>query len=75
MRLCLLLHRHYPPDSRWLGTAFTRTPTGHHLTPTLTATLTATDWRTREKHLTQAYETIGDLHRQLGLPPMAKPGP
>ncbi|MFC8519904.1 DUF4037 domain-containing protein [Streptomyces sp. NPDC057257] len=67
MRLCLLMDRHYPPYTKWLGTAFNRTTAGHHLTPVLTAALSATDWRTREKHLCQAYEAIGSLHNQLGL--------
>jgi len=46
---------------------FARTSAGHHLTPVLTAALAATDWRTREKHLAQAYETVADLHNQLEL--------
>ncbi|MFG2128947.1 DUF4037 domain-containing protein [Streptomyces sp. NPDC048751] len=67
MRLCLLMDRHYPPYSKWLGTAFSRTATGRRLTPVLTAALAATDWRTREQHLAEAYEAVGALHNQLGL--------
>ncbi|MGI5455863.1 DUF4037 domain-containing protein [Streptomyces sp. CA-249302] len=67
MRLGLLMDRRYPPYGKWLGTAFARTTPGHHLAPVLTAAVTATDWRTREKHLTQAYEAITDLHNQLEL--------
>jgi hypothetical protein len=67
MRLCLLLDRRYPPYGKWLGSVFARTSAGHHLTPVLTAALAATDWRTREKHLAQAYETVADLHNQLEL--------
>jgi hypothetical protein len=67
MRLCLLLDRRYPPYGKWLGSAFARTSMGHHLTPVLTAALAATDWRTREKHLEQAYETVAGLHNQLEL--------
>ncbi|MFI6936593.1 DUF4037 domain-containing protein [Streptomyces sp. NPDC050287] len=67
MRLCLLMHHRYPPYSKWLGSAFTRTPTGARLTPVLTAALAATDWRTREERLCQAYETVAGLHNKLGL--------
>ncbi|GCB48172.1 DUF4037 domain-containing protein [Streptomyces sp. NL15-2K] len=67
MRLCLLMDRRYPPYSKWLGSAFARTPAGARLTPTLTAALAATDWHTREQHLAAAYETVADLHNGLGL--------
>ena len=67
MRLCLLMDRRYPPYGKWLGSAFARTPWGPRLTPDLTAALAATDWRTREEHLAQAYETVAGLHNQLGL--------
>ncbi|MCI3272161.1 DUF4037 domain-containing protein [Streptomyces cylindrosporus] len=67
MRLGLLMDRRYPPYGKWLGTAFARTTTGHHLAPVLTAAVTATDRRSREKHLSQAYEATADLHNQLDL--------
>ncbi|MCT9080409.1 DUF4037 domain-containing protein [Streptomyces fulvoviolaceus] len=67
IRLCLLMDRRYPPYDKWLGSAFARTTTGHHLTPVLTAALAATDWHTREQHLAKAYETIACLHNTLGL--------
>ncbi|MFF4519252.1 MULTISPECIES: DUF4037 domain-containing protein [Streptomyces] len=67
MRLCLLMDRRYPPYSKWLGSAFARTPMGPRLTPDLTAALAATDWREREQHLAHAYETVAGLHNQLGL--------
>ncbi|MFF4254101.1 DUF4037 domain-containing protein [Streptomyces sp. NPDC001663] len=73
MRLCLLMDRRYPPYDKWLGSAFARTSAGHHLTPVLTATLTATDWRTRDKHLNQAYESVADEHNQLGLTDRVNP--
>ncbi|MDQ1018350.1 DUF4037 domain-containing protein [Streptomyces afghaniensis] len=67
MRLSLLMHRRYPPYSKWLGTAFTATPLGAALTPTLTAALTAPDWHTREHHLKHAYEAIATHHNNLAL--------
>jgi hypothetical protein len=67
MRLCLLMDRRYPPYGKWLGSAFARTSAGARLTPSLTAALAATDWRTREGHLSAAYETIAGLHNDLAL--------
>ncbi|MFF5842989.1 DUF4037 domain-containing protein [Streptomyces massasporeus] len=67
MRLCLLMDRRYPPYSKWLGSAFARTPQAAVLTPALSAALTATDWHTREHHLARAYETVAAAHNQLGL--------
>ncbi|MGW2049863.1 DUF4037 domain-containing protein [Streptomyces sp. NPDC001858] len=67
MRLCLLMDRRYPPYSKWLGSAFTRTPQGSALTPVLTAALTAADWRTREHHLARVYEAVAATHNRLGL--------
>jgi hypothetical protein len=67
MRLCLLMDRRYPPYDKWLGTAFARTTAGHRLTPVLTTALSATDWQTREKHLSYAYETVAGIHNQLNL--------
>jgi hypothetical protein len=51
MRLCLLMHHRYPPYSKWLGTAFARLPGTARLGATLTAAISAGDWRSRERHL------------------------
>ncbi|MEV6172791.1 DUF4037 domain-containing protein [Streptomyces sp. NPDC051954] len=67
MRLCLLMDRRYPPYGKWLGSAFARTHAAPHLTPVLTAALAATDWHTRERHLSRGYEIAGDIHNQLDL--------
>ncbi|MEU0452923.1 DUF4037 domain-containing protein [Streptomyces sp. NPDC006129] len=67
MRLCLLMDRRYPPYSKWLGSAFARTPQAAVLTPVLSATLAATDWHTREHHLARAYETVAAAHNRLRL--------
>jgi hypothetical protein len=69
MRLCLLMHRRYPPYSKWLGTAFSRLPGTAGLTASLTTAISASDWRTREKHLRDAYETVAALHNRLGFTP------
>lgn len=69
MRLCLLMHRCYPPYSKWLGTAFARLPGTTELAASLTGAISAGDWRTREQHLCHAYETVAALHNQLGFTP------
>ncbi|WP_242582421.1 DUF4037 domain-containing protein [Amycolatopsis sp. 195334CR] len=67
MRLSLLMHRRYPPYSKWLGSAFARLPSAATLTPVLTAALAATTWHEREDHLATAYSALATLHNQLGL--------
>ena len=69
MRLCLLMHRCYPPYSKWLGTAFARLPGTTELAASLTGAISAGDWHTREQHLCHAYETVAALHNQLGFTP------
>jgi hypothetical protein len=44
MRLCLLMHRRYPPYSKWLGTAFTRLPRNAGLAADLTAAISASGY-------------------------------
>ena len=67
MRLWLLMHRRYPPYSKWLGTAFSRVPGTAPLAANLAAALTATGWPSRERHLSQAYVTVAESHNGLGL--------
>src|SRR6516165_6499510 len=69
MRLCLLMHRRYPPYSKWLGTAFARLPGTAALTASLTAAVSAGGWPDREEHLCEAYETVAVMHNELGLTP------
>jgi hypothetical protein len=67
MRICLLLHRRYPPYAKWLGSAFARLPCGPALTPVLTAALGATDRWDREARLGQAYRAVAELQNAAGL--------
>lgn len=67
VRLCLLLHRRYPPYSKWLGTAFARLPCAPTLTPLLTAALRAADRWDREALLGQAYRAVAELQNASGL--------
>jgi len=69
MRLCLLMHRRYPPYSKWLGTAFARLPGAGGLTASLTAAVSAGGWPAREQRLRDAYEAVAAMHNRLGLTP------
>jgi Domain of unknown function (DUF4037) len=73
VRLVLLMQRHYPPYSKWLGSAFARTPAATELTPLLTAAMTAATWPERERHLSAAYETAGRLHNAIAVTPPLDP--
>ncbi len=67
MRLCLLMHRRYPPYSKWLGTAVARLPGTVRLTASLAGATSAGDWRAREQHLCDACESIAALHNRRGF--------
>jgi len=73
MRLVLLVQRHYPPYSKWLGTAFARTPAAAELLPMLQAALSAPRWPDRESSLCEAYEAAARLHNELSLTPPLEP--
>jgi Domain of unknown function (DUF4037) len=74
MRLCLLMDQRYPPYSKWLGTAFAQLPGIAGLGASLAAAVSAGDWRTREQHLGQAYETVAARHNELGVTPRLDTG-
>jgi hypothetical protein len=67
MWLYLLMHRRYPPYSKWLGTAFARLPEADALAPLLTAAVTAPGWPDRQRYLAGAFETAAARHNELGL--------
>lgn len=67
MRLCLLMDRRYPPYSKWLGTAFSRSAAGPAVGPPLRAALAAAGWPARQQHLSDALLAAAAAHNQLGL--------
>jgi hypothetical protein len=73
VRLVLLMQRRYPPYSKWLGTAFARTPAAAAMLPLLTGALTARSWPDREANLCAGYEAAARLHNELGLTPHVNP--
>src|SRR5205814_860732 len=54
MRLWLLMHRRYPPYSKWLGSAFAQAPGGGRLGRHLADALAAAGWAAREREFAQA---------------------
>jgi hypothetical protein len=67
VRLVLLMQRRYPPYSKWLGSAFARTPVAAGLQPLLSGAIAATSWPERERCLCAVYEAAARLHNDLGL--------
>ena len=67
MHLWLLMHRRYPPYSKWLGTAFARLPDAAGIASSLAGAVSAAGYRDREEHLRRAYEAAAALHNRLGL--------
>lgn len=67
MRLALLMHRRYPPYSKWLGTTFARLPGAAGLGASLAAGVSGADWPVREQQMSQAYETVAGWHNELGV--------
>jgi hypothetical protein len=68
VRLTLLMHRRYPPYSKWLGSAFARLPgVARVLLPALTGAVTARSWPERERNLCASYEATAALHNDLSL--------
>lgn len=73
VRLCLLLHRRYPPYAKWLGSAFARLPVAPSLTPVLAGALAAGNRADREARLGQAYRAVAELQNASGLCPPIDP--
>ncbi|HEY0933505.1 MAG TPA: DUF4037 domain-containing protein [Trebonia sp.] len=69
MRLSLLMHRRYPPYSKWLGTAFTRLPGAAPVAASLNAAISADGYPARERELNQAVQAVAARHNELGLTP------
>lgn len=67
MHLAFLIEREYMPYSKWLGTAFSRLRIATRLEPPLVDALAATDWPSRERALSAAYEIVAAEFNALGL--------
>ncbi len=67
MRLACLMERQYAPYPKWFGTACARLACAPRLLPLLREAMLAPTWREREQQLSQAYETLAQMHNALGL--------
>jgi hypothetical protein len=67
MRLCFLMERQYAPYSKWFGTAFSKLACANGLIPSFRWALLAQNWRERELYLSEAYETLAEMHNALGI--------
>jgi hypothetical protein len=67
MRICFLMERAYAPYPKWFGTAFRQLSCAETLSPSLHATLAATAWQERERHLVDAYRVVALMHNALGI--------
>lgn len=74
MHLAHLLHRRWPPYSKWLGTSFTtvlqdsRTARAEELSRAVRAVLTAPSWRGRQDAVARAAEALARMQGAAGLP-------
>jgi hypothetical protein len=69
MRLGFLIERRYAPYSKWFGSGFMRLDCSRKLTPVFNQVLAAPDWQTRQQFLSQAYETLAEMHNALHVTP------
>ena len=67
MKLCFLMEKEYAPYSKWFGTAFSRLKCAKKLASTLDKILASRDWKEREKHLSQAYKVVAQMHNNLKI--------
>lgn len=72
MRLCFLMEKKYAPYSKWFGTAFAALECAPELGPLFDGLLASGSWKEREKHLSEAYEAVAEMHDSLGVTPPLK---
>jgi hypothetical protein len=67
MHLCFLMERRYRPYSKWFGSAFLRLQCASRLTPVFNQVLSASDWKERQRYLSQAYAFVAEMHNALHI--------
>lgn len=70
MRLGFLIERCYAPYSKWFGSGFMRLECSRKLAPVFNQVLAAPDWHERQRRLSQAYETLAEMHNALHVTPV-----
>ncbi len=67
MELCFLMEKHWPPYSKWFGTAFSSLKCAADLQPLLMQLTAALDWKTRQALLSEVYLRVGEMHNRLEI--------
>ena len=67
MRMCFLMEKQYAPYPKWFGSAFDNLKPAKELKPVLCKVIESNDWKTREKHLSKAYEYLARVHNSLKI--------
>jgi hypothetical protein len=67
MQLCFLLARRWPPYSKWFGTAFSQLDCAPVLQPLFLAVIEASDWKSREKVLSEIYIHTIHIHNKANI--------
>jgi hypothetical protein len=61
------MEKRYAPYPKWFGTAFRKLEAANTLQSILQQVLSASGWKERQQHLSQAYEYVVNLHNQLNI--------
>ena len=75
MRLAFLMEQRYPPYSKWFGTAFGKLDSADVLTPLISQSLAASNWRDREDAVVGLVGALGEFHNALSLTEHIDPSP
>jgi len=75
VRLAFLLERRWAPYNKWLGRAFAGLSIAAELSPTLSAAMSATNWREREHQLCAAAAVLVQATNGLGVAESIDPAP
>ena len=67
IKLSFLMERQYTPYSKWLGSAFSKLKIAKTLQPTLAEVLKASNWKRRERWLSQAYGIVVKKQNSLRI--------
>ena len=68
MRMAFLIEGRYAPYPKWFGKSFAALPCAPSLIAVLDRVLAASDWKSREAALAEAYLALARLHKARGLP-------
>jgi len=73
MQLCFYMEKTYTPYTKWFGTAFSRLKCAQKLQPLLNRIFVQEHWKDREKHLSEVYLILAEMHNDLSLTEYIEP--